>query len=114
MRKLVTGRVEFMRREKQIGSSLEAYIGIASDQEADLALLQSVDFAEICIVGQVEYSTVLKPGMEAAAFGRIGMIAGRISHHKCTRCWRHLPDVAADGALCSRCDHVVSAMDAAV
>ncbi|OYX12955.1 MAG: hypothetical protein B7Z16_16215 [Algoriphagus sp. 32-45-6] len=34
------------------------------------------------------------------------------SDHKCGRCWRHLPEVAQDGALCSRCDNVVTAMDA--
>ena len=43
-----------------------------------------------------------------------GIAVTRTTHHKCGRCWRHLPDVAEDGALCSRCDHVVSAMDASV
>ena len=28
--------------------------------------------------------------------------------HKCGRCWRHLPDVAADGELCGRCAEVVA------
>ena len=36
------------------------------------------------------------------------------THHKCGRCWRHLPEVTEDGALCSRCDHVVAGIDAAV
>ena len=36
----------------------------------------------------------------------------RTTHHKCGRCWRHLPEVTDDGALCSRCDHVVAGMDA--
>ncbi|MGE0775310.1 MAG: zinc finger domain-containing protein [Sphingomonadaceae bacterium] len=26
---------------------------------------------------------------------------------KCGRCWRHLPEVKEDGALCARCDEVV-------
>jgi isoleucyl-tRNA synthetase len=38
----------------------------------------------------------------------------RTTHHKCGRCWRHLPDVTEDGALCSRCDQVVAGMDAAL
>jgi isoleucyl-tRNA synthetase len=37
----------------------------------------------------------------------------RTSHHKCGRCWRHLPDVSEDGALCGRCDGVVAAETAA-
>jgi len=29
--------------------------------------------------------------------------------HKCGRCWRHLPEVSDDGALCDRCEDVVGA-----
>ena len=32
----------------------------------------------------------------------------RTTYHKCGRCWRHLPDVAADGELCGRCAEVVA------
>ena len=32
---------------------------------------------------------------------------------KCGRCWRHLPDVAEDGALCGRCESVVTELDGA-
>ena len=35
----------------------------------------------------------------------------KTDHHKCGRCWRHLPDVAEDGALCARCDDVVAQID---
>ncbi len=31
--------------------------------------------------------------------------------HKCARCWRILPEVKADGALCLRCEPVVEAQD---
>ena len=37
----------------------------------------------------------------------------KTQHHKCGRCWRHLPDVAEDAALCGRCDDAVAQMDAA-
>jgi isoleucyl-tRNA synthetase len=32
----------------------------------------------------------------------------RSDFHKCGRCWRLLPEVTADGALCDRCTEVVS------
>ena len=32
----------------------------------------------------------------------------RTHRHKCGRCWRHLPEVAVDDALCHRCTEVVS------
>ncbi|WP_394658633.1 zinc finger domain-containing protein, partial [uncultured Novosphingobium sp.] len=28
------------------------------------------------------------------------------------RCWRHLPEVQDDGALCARCEDVVSTLEA--
>jgi isoleucyl-tRNA synthetase len=37
----------------------------------------------------------------------------RTSDSKCGRCWRHLPDVAEDGALCGRCDGVVAQLEGA-
>jgi len=30
------------------------------------------------------------------------------SHHKCGRCWRHLPEVTEDGALCGRCEDILA------
>ena len=38
-----------------------------------------------------------------------GVTVTRTHDHKCGRCWRHLPEVAEDGALCGRCDSVVGA-----
>jgi len=32
----------------------------------------------------------------------------KTTNHKCGRCWRHLPEVKADGELCARCDEVVN------
>ena len=53
------------------------------------------------------------PGMDMDSLLGASAFAVKTTHHKCGRCWRHLPDVAEDGALCSRCDQVVAAMDAA-
>jgi len=56
------------------------------------------DLAELFIVSSVAHGDALN--------------VTRTEHHKCGRCWRHLPEVAEDGALCSRCDQVTEAMDA--
>jgi len=37
-----------------------------------------------------------------------GIEVTRTEHLKCGRCWRHLPEVAEDGALCARCEGVVN------
>jgi isoleucyl-tRNA synthetase len=85
-RALVSERVEPLRREKVIGSSLEAEVWLPSEPG-------DVDFAEVFIS-----STAHKGDWDIK----------RTTHHKCGRCWRHLPEVSEDGALCDRCDTVLN------
>ena len=68
----------------------------------DKALIDSVNFAELCIVSSVDVLVADgAPRVEAAASDAA----------RCARCWRHLPDVAAETDLCGRCDEVVAEMD---
>ncbi len=94
LRTTVNEAIEPLRREKVIGSSLAAEVAVpASAPEADLAEL----FITATVTrGQGDGVTVTPT--EAA---------------KCGRCWRHLPDVAEDGALCGRCENVVAQADGA-
>ncbi|MEQ1498456.1 MAG: isoleucine--tRNA ligase [Novosphingobium sp.] len=90
LRAAVNERIEPMRRDKIIRSSLEAEVAVNH-------AYPGIDLAELFITAQVhqgDWETVT-----------------RTTHHKCGRCWRHLPDVTEDGALCSRCDQVVGGMD---
>ena len=32
----------------------------------------------------------------------------KTDHHKCGRCWRHVPEVETDGALCGRCEDMLA------
>ncbi|MDQ2877699.1 MAG: isoleucine--tRNA ligase [Pseudomonadota bacterium] len=89
LRAQVTEAIEPLRREKVIRSSLEAEVTVPR-APLPLDLL-----AEIFIVAKVS------EGEEIAA--------RRTAFHKCGRCWRHLPDVAADGALDARCAEVIAA-----
>ncbi|MBS1239562.1 MAG: ileS, partial [Proteobacteria bacterium] len=99
LRQRVTEAIEPLRREKTLGSSLEAKVEIY-DLDAILGDFVDVDFlAELFIVSSAD------------AIKREGVKVTRTSHHKCGRCWRHLPEVTEDGALCSRCDKVVAAME---
>ena len=88
-REAVTEAIEPYRREKTIRSSLEAEVTIP-DPTLDPAALE-----EIFIV------SVARAGDELAVT--------RTENHKCGRCWRHLPEVEADGSLCNRCDTVLTA-----
>ena len=82
----VTEAIEPLRRDKVVGSSLEAVV--TSPVEGDPELL-----AELFIVSKVE------PGDTLAVT--------KSDNNKCGRCWRLLPEVVEDGDLCNRCADVV-------
>jgi isoleucyl-tRNA synthetase len=94
-RERVTEAIEPLRREKAIGSSLEAKV-LYPAMEVDLTDEDLAGLAEIYIVSEV----IPSDG------GTIEV--SRTEHLKCGRCWRHLPEVAEDGGLCARCDEVVN------
>ncbi len=93
LRERVTEAIEPLRREKTIRSSLEAEVtvpasavpeGVSDEQLAELFITATVSR------GQGDEVTVVKT-----------------SHAKCGRCWRLLPDVPEEGALCGRCAEVL-------
>ena len=89
LRGAVLEAIEPLRREKVLGSGLEAEITVpAGAPEADLA--------ELFITASV-----------VRGHGG-GVSVSRTDLHKCGRCWRHLPEVAADGELCARCDEAMA------
>jgi isoleucyl-tRNA synthetase len=85
----VTGAIELMRREKVIGSSLQA---VALIPESARELLGAEDWADICITSEAKF------GLHSSASVAEGL--------KCERCWRVLPEVGtapAHPTLCLRC-----------
>jgi isoleucyl-tRNA synthetase len=101
LRSWITLNVEPLRREKIIGSSLEADVQVGLLADEDFELFASLNFAELAIVAEIHADLV--------ASGEEWITVTRTTHHKCGRCWRHLPEVTEDGALCSRCETVVAA-----
>jgi isoleucyl-tRNA synthetase len=93
-RERVTECIEPLRRDKVIGSSLEARVTYP-DLELELTDESLADLAEIYIVSEV-----------AAGQGE-GIEVTRSDYLKCGRCWRLLPEVTEDGGLCARCEEVV-------
>ena len=100
LRNQVNETIEPLRREKVLRSGLEAEVNFP---ELDHVLLNAdhINLAEVFITASA-----------MPVVGSNEITVTRTAHHKCGRCWRHLPDVTEDGALCSRCDQVVAGMDA--
>jgi isoleucyl-tRNA synthetase len=88
MRTEVTEAIEPLRRDKVIGSSLEAEVTLAELPVSPELL------AELFIVSAVHNGQELR--------------VTKTEKHKCGRCWRYLPEVKSDGELCGRCDGVVN------
>jgi isoleucyl-tRNA synthetase len=86
LRTQVTEAIEPLRRDKVLGSSLEAEVWVPSDEDPQL-------LAELFITSTVHKGDEIK--------------VAKTSNHKCGRCWRHLPGVIEDGALDARCAEVL-------
>ncbi|MBU6164993.1 MAG: isoleucine--tRNA ligase [Alphaproteobacteria bacterium] len=91
-------KLEELRRAKAIGSFLEARVAITTAHEDRIAALAGLDLAELLLVADV----AITPGDHES------LTVARADLPKCARCWRHLPDVAAETQLCTRCDAVVN------
>ncbi|MEO0938733.1 MAG: isoleucine--tRNA ligase [Pseudomonadota bacterium] len=106
VRRVVTGALEVERREKTIGSSLEAapqvYVDVATAE-----ILQSVEFADVCITSQIE---VVAGDAPAGAFTlddtpNVAVVFQKAEGNKCQRSWKILPEVGqyVPRDVCKRC-----------
>jgi isoleucyl-tRNA synthetase len=98
VRSAVTGALEVERREKRIGSSLEAAPVVHIADAELMVALEGQDFAEICITSAI---SVVAGNGPADAF-RLGddakvAVEQRLAEgRKCARSWRITPDVGSD------------------
>jgi isoleucyl-tRNA synthetase len=111
IRRVVTGALEIERREKRIGASLQA-APVVHLAESDIAALQGVDLAELCITSGLQLRTDAPP---AGAFtlddvAGVAVVPALAGGERCARCWQVLQEVAASPRdLCRRCEDSVPA-----
>jgi isoleucyl-tRNA synthetase len=106
VRRVVTGALEVERREKRIGSSLEAAPVVYLDA-ADRQALDGLDFAELAITSEIELRTGAAPEDAFALpdVPGVAVVPALADGRKCARCWRILPEVRPEtGELCHRCE----------
>jgi isoleucyl-tRNA synthetase len=139
VRSLITEKIEPLRRDKLIGSSLEAEVWL-SLREPHFSELRDFDWSEVFISGSVHFlldradgtrpdfpaelsisyalslSDTVVIADESPSFTvsktqyslETAVAVRKTANDKCGRCWRHLPEVPKDGALCARCEDVVN------
>lgn len=112
VRRVVTAALEIQRRDKVIGASLEAAPVVHVRDDAVLAALKSVNFADVSITSQV---VLTNDPLPAEAFRvpeveGVGVVFEKASGEKCQRCWKILPDVGSHdhAGTCGRCNDALS------
>ena len=106
IREAVFGVIEALRRDKIVGSSLEAVVQLEMKDAAAVQRANSEDMTELCIAALVAVSGLTDDSLPET----VRVVESRATdNRKCLRCWRHRPEVStlADPHLCDRCCDVV-------
>ncbi|MEL6690446.1 MAG: class I tRNA ligase family protein, partial [Pseudomonadota bacterium] len=114
VRRVVTGALEVERREKTIGSSLEAAPQVYVDADT-AAILNSVEFEDVCITSQIE---VIAGEAPEGAFtledtDGVGVVFKKAEGNKCQRSWKILPEVGQyePKDVCKRCSEALAELN---
>ena len=98
VRRVVTGALEIERREKRIGSSLEAAPKVFITDERYLTAMAGEDLAEIAITSGIEIGNADAPP-EAFTLDDVpgvAVVPALAQGQRCARSWRVLPEVGTD------------------
>jgi isoleucyl-tRNA synthetase len=111
VRETVLGEIEPLRKNKQIGSSLQAKV-VISATKAELPLLEQYakQLPMLFIVSEVEVRPA-PDDVEAHAEAKPRVTIERAGGVKCERCWRYVPKVSTDpdlAGLCERCQDAIA------
>ena len=98
MRRVVTGALEIERALKRIGSSLESAPQVFVTDATLAALLQGIDFADVCITSSIEIAVGEGPqdAFRLDDVSGVAVVHKQAQGRKCARSWRISPDVGRD------------------
>jgi len=112
VRRVVNGALEIARRDKAIGSSLQALPVVWIEGDERRALAERVDMAELCITSGLEIRAG-SPPEDAYRLDEVTGVGVQVlpaAGGKCERCWVVTEKLGADPAypgICPRCTEVV-------
>ena len=114
IREAVNAKIEILRKNKTVGTSLEACVQLRASGDT-LALLERYrDELPTLLIAQAQVESVQMTSTdESSVTGEtIGIEVGRASGLKCERCWRYVPSLSNQPdkqGLCDRCVEMLSA-----
>jgi len=98
VRSVVTGALEIERKDKRIGSSLEAAPVVHIADPELLKALEGQDFTEVCITSAIEIKAGEGPAdaFRLAEAPQVSVVPKLAEGEKCARSWRITRDVGSD------------------
>ncbi len=98
VRSVVTGALEIERAQKRIGSSLEAAPRVFIADASLRGVLESVDFAEVCITSDIaiEAGDGPKEAFRLDEVAGVAVLPARAEGQKCARSWKISPLIGSD------------------
>ncbi|UVO55596.1 isoleucine--tRNA ligase [Sphingomonas sp. SUN039] len=104
--------IEQLRKDKRVGSGNAANVEVKQKS----AIFEFEDMAEVfmtapALIDEDKVGRIWEPWSGPWITDITSEFSVRVrptAFHKCGRCWRHLPEVTEDGALCGRCAEVVA------
>ncbi|MCK5574922.1 MAG: class I tRNA ligase family protein, partial [Sphingomonadales bacterium] len=115
LRRVVNGALELERREKRIGSSMQAAPKVYVDDQSYLDAFEGVNLSEVVIAsgGSIEKAAAPVGAFTLDDVAGIAVVPDMAVGEKCNRCWMVLPDVGANEVYDDLCPRCVDAVDAA-
>ncbi|HZX40528.1 MAG TPA: isoleucine--tRNA ligase [Myxococcaceae bacterium] len=114
VRSAVQQQLEASRRDKLIGSSLEARVVLHADAEGHAFLARHLpQLPQLLIVSQVALEAtpterMVRTTAALPGAGHLGIEVRKADGAKCPRCWTYAPEVGASAEVCPKCQEALS------
>jgi isoleucyl-tRNA synthetase len=107
LKRLINGAIEVERKNKTIGSSLEASVILFINDDKKINLVNNEMVEQVSIVSKIE---IKKEGLPQNCYTldddkSIGVAVSRVDGHKCERCWKYFSNLTDN--VCIRCKEVI-------
>jgi isoleucyl-tRNA synthetase len=111
IRKSITTALEIARKEKTIGSSLQAHVTVF-DPESAVPIADNFFWEEVAITSGVDIKNAPIPdnAFVSEDFKKVGILVAVAKGEKCERCWKVVASLNED-RICGRCQKVLAQKD---
>ena len=107
LKRLINGAIELERKNKTIGSSLEASVVLYINDDKKFNLVNSETVEQVAIISSIE---IKKDNLPDDCYSldddkSVGVLVSRVDGKKCERCWKYFPKLKDH--ICDRCNDVI-------